>query len=278
MSFQLVMAQLGSTDDKQVNLNKAEQALSEAVGVHHADIVVFPEVFMSYFAVGTPREVKLQDAEKLDGLFVTGMRELSRKYGVWTIFGMREPSEDPQDDRVYNSVVIVDAAGEIVSTYRKTHLYDAFGAKESVSIKPGDSLFHPVKTPFGTIGLLVCYELRFPEISRYQAVHGADVIIVPSGWVRGPLKEKHWLHLVTTRALENTAFVVACNQVNDFYIGQSLIVDPMGVAVAQGDETESLIPYRIDLDRVQEVRTKLPSHVHLRPELYHAKVGSETHV
>lgn len=268
MSFQMVMAQLGSTDDKQVNLQKAEKALQEATNVHHADLVVFPEAYMSYFLVGTPREVKLNDAETIQGPFVSGMCELARKYGVWVIFGMRERTEDDGDDRVYNSVVLADSAGNIVSTYRKTHLYDAFGAQESQNIKPGDSLFMPIETPFGKIGLLVCYELRFPEIARYQALHGADILIVPSGWVKGPVKERHWENLVSVRALENTAYVVACNQINEYYIGQSLVVDPMGIVLAQGTETECLIPCQIDLDRVKEVRAKLPSHLHRMPEMY----------
>ncbi|AJY76209.1 carbon-nitrogen hydrolase family protein [Paenibacillus beijingensis] len=269
MSFQLVMAQLESTDSKQVNLEKAERALQEATRIYGADMVVFPEVYMSNYPVGVPREVKLNDAEPLSGPFVTRMCELARKYGIWIIFGMRETTEDEGDDRVYNTTVIADSAGSIVSRYRKTHLYDAFGAKESRNIKPGSSLFKPVVTPFGTIGLLVCYELRFPEIARYQAVHGADIIIIPSGWVKGPVKETHWESLVTARALENTAYVVACDQVSDnYYIGQSMIVDPMGIVLARGPETEALIPCRLDLNRVKEVRTKLPSHMHRLPELY----------
>ncbi|WNC14121.1 carbon-nitrogen hydrolase family protein [Brevibacillus brevis] len=268
MSFQVVMAQLGSTDDKQVNVQKAEAAIRDAKQTYGADLVVFPEAYMSYFIVGTPTEVKLNDAESMAGPFVSRMCGLAKKYGVWIIFGMRERTEDAQDDRVYNSVVLANSDGEIVSTYRKTHLYDAFGAQESLAIKPGDSLFEPIDTPFGKIGLLVCYELRFPEISRHQALRGADILIVPSGWVKGPVKERHWESLVTVRALENTSYVVACNQVNDHYIGQSLVVDPMGVVLARGAETEALVPCRIDLDRVRQVRAKLPSHLHRQPELY----------
>lgn len=268
MSFQLVMAQLGSTDSKDVNLQKAEESIRNATQIYGANIVVFPEAFMSYFIVGTPREVKLNDAETLDGPFVSRMCELAQEYDVWVVFGMRERSKDCQDDRVYNSVVVVDSSGFIVDSYRKTHLYDAFGANESINIKPGNELFKPIDTPFGKIGILVCYELRFPEISRYQALCGADILIVPSGWVRGPVKEKHWDNLVTTRALENTVYVVACNQVNEHYIGQSMIVDPMGIVLTRGTEKESLIPCRIDLERVNDVRMKLPSHLHRRAELY----------
>jgi predicted amidohydrolase len=85
LSFQIVMAQLGSSDDKQVNLQKAEKALQEATSVHGADLVVFPEAYMSYFIVGTPREVKLNDAETMEGPFVSGMCDLARKYGVWVV-------------------------------------------------------------------------------------------------------------------------------------------------------------------------------------------------
>lgn len=268
MSFQIVMAQLGSTDNKQENLQKAEKALRDSTNLYGADMVVFPEAFMSYFEVGTPSEVKLNDAEPIEGPFVSAMSELASKYGVWVVFGMRESTEYVDDKRVYNSTVIINSAGLIESVYRKTHLYDAFGGKESDTIKPGDALFEPIDTPFGKIGLFVCYELRFPEIARHQALHGADIIIVPSGWVNGPLKEHHWRNLVTTRAIENTVYVVACDHVNKYYMGQSMIVDPMGVVLAQGSENECLIPCRIDLERVQEVRKKLPSHLHRKPSLY----------
>jgi len=268
MAFQFVMAQVGSTADKHENLGKAQDAVARAVRDFAADFVVFPEAFMSFFPVGTPREQKLADAEPIDGPFVRSMRDLALQHKVWIVFGMREASGDTSDDRAFNTAVMLDASGNIVATYRKTHLYDAFGAKESRDIRPGDSLFAPVDTPFGKIGLFVCYELRFPEVARYQALHGADIILVPSGWVKGPLKERHWDTLVSARALENTVYVVACNQVSDHYIGQSLVVDPMGMVLARGAETEALVPCSIDLERVRDVRTKLPSHLHRLPSLY----------
>ncbi|SER78071.1 carbon-nitrogen hydrolase family protein [Psychrobacillus sp. OK032] len=268
MSFQIVMAQLGSSENKQENLEKAEKALRDSTNLYGADMVVFPEAFMSYFEVGTPTEVKINDAEPIEGPFVSAMSELASKYGVWVVFGMRESTEDVDDKRVYNSTVVINSSGLIESVYRKTHLYDAFGGKESDTIKPGDALFEPIDTPFGKIGLFVCYELRFPEIARHQALNGADILIVPSGWVKGPLKEHHWENLVTTRAIENTVYVVACDHVNDYYMGQSMVVDPMGVVIAKGNENECLIPCRIDLKRVQEVRKKLPSYIHRQPSLY----------
>jgi predicted amidohydrolase len=270
MSFQVVIAQLNSTDKKEENLRKAKKALEEAKSSYKADLVVFPEGYMSIFPFGTPGKIKFNDAESLEDHFVTGMCKLAKKHEIWIVFGMREKIEDnKRDNRVYNSVIIVDSNGKIISTYRKTHLYDAFGVQESLDVKPGDALFEPIETPFGKIGLFVCYELRFPEIARYQAIHGADIIIVLAGWVKGLVKELHWKTLVTARALENTTYVIACNQVSDLYIGQSLIVDPMGITVASGNEQEELIPCRIELERVKEVRSKLPSHRQRRAELYH---------
>jgi len=271
MHSQIVMAQVGSSNKKAENLLKAEKAFKDSKNLYGAEMVVFPEAFMSYFEVGTPSEVKLEDGEAIDGPFVSSMRKLAKSYGVWTIFGMRERIDDDEEEkgkRSYNSTVVINSEGSVVGVYRKTHLYDAFGAKESDRIKPGDTLFEPIDTPFGKIGLFVCYELRFPEIARHQALHGADILIVPSGWVKGPLKENHWRSLVTARAIENTVYVVACDHVNDYYMGQSMFVDPMGVVLAQGTEEECLIPCRIDLNRVQEVRKRLPSHLHRQSHLY----------
>ncbi|AJY77713.1 amidohydrolase [Paenibacillus beijingensis] len=262
------MAQLESTSDKHVNYKKAVAAVHDSINNYNAQMIVFPEIFMSFFPVDTPLDVIVEDAEPLDGPFVAGMRQLAAETGTWLVFGMKETAPDSRKDRVYNSVVVVRDDGSIAGVYRKTHLYNAFGFKESDTIEPGSQLFEPIETPFGTIGLFVCYELRFPEIARHQAALGADIILVPSGWVRGPMKEHHWNHLVTTRALENTVFVVACNQVSDFYTGQSLVVDPMGVRLVAGPETEALIPCEIDLSRIGSVREKLPSHRHRRAELY----------
>src|SRR5699024_10312330 len=228
----------------------------------------FPEAFMSYFEVGTPRETKREDAEFIDGPFVNEMANLAKKYKIWTIFNMRESISDAKDQRVFNTTIILDDKGEQEGVCRKTHLYDAFGAKESDGAKPGDSLFEPIETPFGKIGLFVCYELRFPEVARHQAIMGADIILIPSGWVKGPLKEQHWKNLVISRALENNLYVIACNHVNDYYIGQSLAVDPMGVFVSKGGEEEESISYGVNLNRVKNVKNILPSYKHRRPELY----------
>ena len=263
-----VLAKLASDGDPTVNFEKAKRAVAEANEKYKPDLMVFPECFMSYFSDHPPREVSLATAQHLDGTFVTGMRELARQYGHWIIFGMNEAVEDPEDDRNYNTIVVVDDSGEIVSCYRKTHLYDAFGYKESDNMKPGDKFFEPIDTPFGRIGLFVCYEVRFPEVARYQRSRGADIIIMPTAWVRGDLKSQHFNTLIAARAIENTVYMVACDNCGPMFIGESVVMDPMGVTIAAAGEEEGLMCAHIDLDRVERVRAKLPAYKDRRPELY----------
>ena len=175
MKSKFVLAQVSSSGDVAANLEKAKKMMARAYEEHHPDVMVFPEVFMAHFPVGTPKETILAACEPLDGPFVTGLREEAKKYGMWVICGMSEKVEDPSDPRKYNTTVVINSEGELVGSYRKTHLYDAFGYKESDANKPGDKFFEPIDTPFGKIGLFVCYEVRFPEVARYQRSKGADI-------------------------------------------------------------------------------------------------------
>ncbi|WMJ83801.1 carbon-nitrogen hydrolase family protein [Oscillospiraceae bacterium LTW-04] len=268
MPTTFVLAQMSSHGEPAVNLKNAEEAVEKALAAYKPDLMVFPEVFMSHFPIDTDRQTRLSTAQKLEGPFVAGMQTLAKKHGIWMVFGMNEKTDDPNDDRNYNTTVMLNAKGEIVSSYHKTHLYDAFGYKESNDIKPGDDFFEPVDTPFGRIGLFVCYEVRFPEVARYQASKGADIIIMPTAWVRGDLKSHHFRTLVTARAIENTVYMVACDQIGPNHIGESVVVDPMGVPVACAGECVELLPCYIDLDRVKAIRKKLPAFKDRRPELY----------
>jgi len=262
------LAQSASDRLPQANLEKAERAAAKAAGLCRPDVVVFPEMFMSFCPSGTAGETVLDAAQPLDGPFVTGMRRLAKQYGTWLVFGMSETVEDPADRRCYNTSVVVDAQGGLVSVYRKTHLYDAFGYKESDRIKPGGGLFEPIDTPFGRLGLFVCYEVRFPEVARWQRAKGADIIVMPTAWAPGKLKSLHFRTLVTARAIENTVYMLACNQCGAGATGESVAVDPMGVPIAGCGEGEELAVVRVDLDRVDEVRAKLPAYSDRRPELY----------
>ncbi|EST54142.1 amidohydrolase [Brevibacillus panacihumi W25] len=263
--MKVAIAQLTSTLDKEQNLQKALAYVAKAKAAG-ADMVLFPEM---YSAAATPKSgVRPSDvAEPLDGPFVSALGEAAREHAIYVICGVFETIAGDQD-RAYNTTVFFNRSGELIHTYRKTHLYDAFSYIESDFIAAGESPYQVVDTEFGKIGLIVCYEVRFPEIARQFALQGADVLLVPAGWVAGAMKEDHWETLVRTRAIENTMFVCAADQVGNIFAGRSMIVDPMGVVVASAGEEETLLVAEIDLERIQRVRQKLPSVANRRPELY----------
>ena len=112
------------------------------------------------------------------------------------------------------------------------------------------------------------YDLRFPELFRYLALQGADLIIVPAAWYAGTLKEDHWLTLLRARAIENTCYVAGVNLTGPVFCGRSVVFDPFGVVVADAGENVKLLVAQLDPERVKEVRTKLPTLTHVRPEFF----------
>ncbi|MFF2449154.1 carbon-nitrogen hydrolase family protein [Neobacillus sp. NPDC058068] len=263
--MRVAIAQLSTSVDKTANLEKAIQYIAKAKSLS-ADFVIIPEFYM---VLATPKSgvLPVDAAEPLDGPFVTALKEAARENEIYVICGLYESKPDDQK-RAYNTTVFIDRSGQLAHSYRKTHLYDAFSYNESETIIPGDNQYQVVETEFGKIGLMVCYELRFPEIARQFALQGADILFVPAGWVAGPMKEDHWQTLIRARAIENTMFVCGANLVGDIFSGRSIIVDPMGVMLASAGEEETLIVSDIDLDRIQRVREKLPSVRHRKPEFY----------
>ncbi|MCY0879361.1 MAG: carbon-nitrogen hydrolase family protein [Firmicutes bacterium] len=255
---------------KALNLQTARRAFDQA---HQAgaDLLVFPETFM-HAVQGLDNEARDRIAEPLDGPFVETMRQWAKEAHLWTIFGFFERPKVPDPaHRVYNAVAVISHEGALVDTYRKTHLYDAFGARESDIFLAGDVLPHPIEAPFGRFGVEVCYELRFPEISRHLALQGIDVLIVPAAWYQGPFKEHHWATLMQARALENTVYAVGANQAGAPFTGGSLAVDPLGVVLAQAAEDEAFLTVDLPPDRIRTVREKLPCILQTRPELFHQK-------
>ncbi|KJC65901.1 hydrolase [Agreia bicolorata] len=229
----------------------AERAVSRG-----ASLVVFPE-YSSYFS-DPFGEGFLENAEPLDGEFVTRLSGLAERLQIHVVAGMIETTK--QGERFSNTVVAVSPDGAVVASYRKLHLYDAFGSRESDFVEPG-SIAAPETFPVGdfTVGLQTCYDIRFPEVTRRLVDAGADLVLVPAEWVRGVLKEHHWRTLVTARALENTIYVAAADHTPPIGVGASLVVDPMGVTVASLAENEDVAVAWIARARVDEVRRVNPA-------------------
>ena len=158
-----------------------------------------------------------------------------------------------------NTVVAVDAGG-ILSRYRKLHLYDAFGQRESDWVEPGElaepETFEVDGMRFAT---MTCYDLRFPEVTRVLADTGAEVVLVAAEWVRGPLKEHHWQTLLQARAIENTLFVAAADQPPPLGVGHSTIIDPQGVEIAAVGTGTGVAVAHLDRDAVERVRRVNPA-------------------
>ncbi|MDJ0337516.1 carbon-nitrogen hydrolase family protein [Cryobacterium sp. PH31-O1] len=251
----VAVAQFAPSIDRAHNRAVMRQLATTAVA-RGARLVVFPE----YSAFFEPKlgPAFVAAAEGLDGEFVTALAELAAELGVHIVAGMLETCEDPT--RFSNTIVAVDPAGQLVATYRKLHLYDAFGDRESEWVLPG-SVTDPETFAVGglRVGLQTCYDIRFPEVTRRLVDAGATLVLVPSEWVRGPLKEQHWRTLLTARALENTVFVAAADHTPPIGVGSSLIIDPMGVAVASLGETADVAVAFLAPARVAAVRAINPA-------------------
>jgi predicted amidohydrolase len=259
------LAQYGATNDKAANLARALEAAAQARR-QQVDLLAFPEVFM-YRRLPDETLPPAEVAETLEGPFMEGVTRAAVEHRLYIVMGISECAPG-ESYRAFNTAVLISPTGERLAVYRKVHLYDSLGGAESKVIVPGRELPPVVQTPFGRIGLQICYDVRFPEWSRILALRGAELIVMPTSWVSGPLKEEHWLTLVRARAIENTCWIVAPDQVRSDRVGRSLVVDPMGVVVADGGEDPGLLVAELDLDRVRRVRAKLLTLVHRRPDLY----------
>jgi predicted amidohydrolase len=226
--------------------------VSELAG--SSDLVVFPEAFMRDF--GQAGTDVAAFAEPLDGPFVRRLTELAAAHDVTLLAGMFETSDDPV--RPYNTLVLVDAEGRRTS-YRKIHLYDSFGYRESDRLTAG--ALEPVVAEVGglRVGLMTCYDLRFPELARALVDHGAELLVAPSAWVAGPAKVQHWRTLVAARAIENTVYVAAVGQPGPRYTGHSMVVAPDGEVMVEAAEGACVVDARIERDVLEKARETNPS-------------------
>src|SRR6516162_5570390 len=263
--MRIALGQLAATMHKEENLELARRAIRDA-RAGGADLLLFPEVFMAFFpprSGATPASL----AEPLDGPFVTALATEARAHNLYVGCGVWETAAGERT-RAHNTALLLGPDGSLLLSYRKTHMYDAFGYRESDLCVPGERGPRTVRTPIGRFGLLVRYELRFPELRRMLALDGADVILLPAAWIAGPLKEAHWATLIGARAIENTVFVGAATQTGEHRVGGSRLVDPMGVVLAGGGEAEGLVFGDVDLGRIDQVREKLPSLGQRSEEIY----------
>ena len=270
--MRLALCQLPVSPDPAVNLDRVREALADAAG-RGADLAVFPEATQARFGSDLPAI-----AEPLDGAFGSGLAEAARANGVALVAGVFEPAPD---GRVYNTAVAYDAAGARVAAYRKIHLFDALGERESAVVAPGGE---PVVADLCglRVGFMTCYDVRFPELARALAVRGAELIVLPGAWAAGLFKEEHWVTLVRARAIENTVWVAAAGQVPDHSapptraptgVGRSMLADPMGTVRADLGPFPGLTVADLDTGLIKQVRAVLPCLEHRREDVFGPMAG-----
>jgi predicted amidohydrolase len=211
---------------------------------------------------------------------ISALRTLSRELGVWHLVGSLTLMSE--DGRMLNRSLLISDQGAVVAAYDKIHMFDATlpsgtVIRESTAYRPGERAV-VAATPWGALGMTVCYDLRFPNLYRALAQHGAVMLAVPSSFQR-ETGRAHWHTLLRARAIENACFVIAPAMCGDhpgkrMTYGHSLVIDPWGEVIAEGGESPAVVPGELDLARVEAVRSLLPSLAHDRPfALPEAPVG-----
>ncbi len=262
------VVQLTSTDDLAGNLAQAEGFVREAAAAG-AGFIALPENF-AYMRV---EGLRFPCAQGLDGEIVGRARSWARELGVWILAGTF-PEAIADSERVHNTSVLISADGEIAATYRKVHLFDvdlsAAGGgryRESDSVAPGQDVV-VADTPFGGVGLSVCYDVRFPEFYREATRRNARWLCVPSAFTPQTGRD-HWEVLLRARAIENQAFVLApaqCGRHSEARAsyGRSMILDPWGTVIAQAPDRPGIAVADCKMEDLERIRAALPALQHRR--------------
>ena len=265
MKLKVSVAQMDvATSDPAENLRKGEIRIAEAAE-RESDLICFPEMWTTGFNWKKNELIATKQDE-----IIGRIAEMAKRYNIWINGSMLALNDQ---GRVANTSILFDSGGKIAGIYRKTHLFSLLN--EDKHMAAGDSLC-TVDTPWGLVGLSICYDLRFPELFRTYALQGVKMVLSPMAFPYPRLA--HWKVLVRARAIENQMFMVGTNQVGSenfekegtlTYFGDSVIIDPWGETVLEASETEEeLLTASIDMQKVDEIRNKMQVLKDRRPDLY----------
>ncbi len=272
MSYTLALCQMKISDNKQINLNKAEQLFNEAV-LGGADVIVFPEMFNCPYS----NKYFQPFSETDEGETVRTLSRLAKAKGKIIVGGSIPEREG---DNIYNTSFVLDENGQIIAKHRKVHLFDV-DIKDGVRFKESDTLAAGDKvtvadTTKGRIGIGICYDIRFPELSRLMALEGVDLIVFPAVFAQ-KTGEVHWEMLLRARAVDNQVYFAGAAPARDHAskspcFAHSMIVDPWGEVIARAGIEESIIYADIDTERIKNIRQQLPLLAHRRTDLYKLEI------
>jgi len=266
--MKLGLIQMKVSEDKVANIEKACQMIEKACEMG-ADMAVLPEMFNCPYDNKYFREY----AEDSSGITIESIRKIAVEKGIYVVAGSI-PEMDGNE--VYNTAFVLDPKGEIIARHRKMHLFDidvkdGIRFFESETLSPGEDVA-VFETPFGKVGLAICYDMRFPELMRLLALKGANLIVIPAAFNRttGPA---HWKMTAKTRALDNQVYFAAVSPAVDWNAtynayGHTIFVDPWGRVVDELDDGEGLLVCELENELIEKVRKELPLMKHRRTDLY----------
>lgn len=257
--MRVALAQITTGPDLDANADLVAQWTTKAAEAG-AEVVIFPEATMRAF--GYPL---IPIAEPLDGPWARRVRDIAEEAGVVVIVGMFTPGQD--EEHVYNTALVTGPGVE--THYHKLHMYDAFGFCESDTVSAGNDL---VTVDIGDVrlGLAICYDIRFPDLFIALARKGAHAIAVPASWQKGEGKVEAWRTVVNARALDSTAYLLACGQALPSAagveakdkaptgVGHSLVVSPAGVILHEAGDGPELVLVDVEPEAVEKARRALP--------------------
>jgi predicted amidohydrolase len=268
MKFKLGLCQIGGSMDKEEAKKNAEKHVRQAAE-NGAQVIVLPEMWDCPYSNDYFREY----AEPADGPTVEFMSKLASDLGIYLIGGS---ISELDGDKVYNTSFSFNRQGDLIGRHRKVHLFDidvegGIRFMESDTLTAGEEMT-VLDTEYCKIGVAICYDVRFPEWFRKMALAGAKLIVLPAAFnmTTGPA---HWDLTMRARALDNQVYFAAnapARDENGVYVsyGNSCIASPWGDFIAHADEKEQIIIAELDLDRIEDVRKRLPTFEHLRREIY----------
>lgn len=266
--MKLALCQMNVVMNKEDNVKKACEMIREAAS-KGADIISLPEMFCCPYANKYFREY----GEAADGETVKTLSELAAELGIYLIGGS---IPELKDGNVYNTSFIFNRKGEVIGTHRKVHLFD-IDVEGGIRFMESDTLtagrdITVFDTEFCKVGVAICYDVRFPELSRLMALEGAELIVLPAAFnmTTGPA---HWDLSMRMRALDNQVYFAAASPARDMdgvyqAYGNSCVADPWGEFAAHADEKEGILYCDIDLEKVGKIRNQLPLLKHRREDIY----------
>jgi predicted amidohydrolase len=268
--MRVAACQLNSKDNKEENIRVALELLDKAAG-YGADIAVLPE----YTDFMGDNAGALAAMEQIPGPLSDRIAAKAREHKMWVLLGSMHAGVEGAN-QCANTSILFDRDGNVATTYQKLHLYDV-DLPGRVVYKESDTVVAGTKVVTADIegiiaGLSICYDVRFPEIYRLQALNGAKILFVPAAFMLYTGRD-HWELLLRARAVENQCFVVAAGQVGTYMpgkacAGRSMIIDPWGTVLATAPDTTGVIVADLDFSQLDKIRDELPSLLNRRPDIY----------